>query len=544
MHPGAGFSSRFLQPLAPLMGLLVVALACLLLIFGQGLRHMVGAWGSEEYSHGYLIPLVAAYLMWIRRAPLMDALAAQPPGSFGYRGAGWGLAALALSLGLLGLGELSAVYTLIEYAFILGLWALALLCVGRPGVPVLAMGLVYLLFMVPLPSFLYNNLSSSLQLLSSDIGVVLLRLMGVSVYLEGNIIDLGNYQLEVAEACSGLRYLFPLLSFTVLVAFLYRRPWWIRGLLVLAAAPITLIMNSVRIAVIGISVDIWGIHMAEGVLHAFEGWVVFIACLAILAGIIWLIERLAYRNRDLLSVLFSDTPDIGAAIPIDDVLGIRTLRPLMLAVGLLLLVAMSSLYWQRPVEIEPPRSPFTTFPLLHQGWLGREGRIAPEIVKSLKLSDYLMADYARADDPVTVNLYVAYYASQRKGASVHSPRSCIPADGWIIEQLEQIDLDQALGRSPVAGRPPARVSRVVIRKGEYRQLVYYWLQQRGRRLTNEYLAKWYIFQDSLLRSRTDGALVRLVTPLAPGETDAAAADARLLRFAADFEPLWPAYLPE
>src|SRR6201999_3169631 len=98
---------------------------------------------------------------------------------------------------------------------------------------------------------------------------------GISVLLEGNVIDLGSYQLEVAEARSGLRYLFPLMTLGFILAYLFRGPLWKRIAIFLATIPITVVMNSLRIGFIGITVDRWGRAMAEGALHDFEGWVVF-----------------------------------------------------------------------------------------------------------------------------------------------------------------------------------------------------------------------------------------------------------------------------
>lgn len=104
----------------------------------------------------------------------------------------------------------------------------------------------------------------------------------IPVFLEGNIIDLGVYQLQVVEACSGLRYLFPLMSLGFIAAYFYQAAFWKRAIVFLMTIPITILMNSFRIGVIGVMVDNWGISMAEGFLHDFEGWIIFMACAAIL----------------------------------------------------------------------------------------------------------------------------------------------------------------------------------------------------------------------------------------------------------------------
>ena len=139
--------------------------------------------------------------------------------------------------------------------------------------------MLHLVFMLPLPKFLYWKLTTTLQFISSEIGVSLVRAAGVPVYLDGNVIDLGIYKLQVAEACSGLRYLFPIMSFSYVFAVLYRGPVWHKIVLLLAAAPLAVLMNSVRIGIIGILVDRYGIGQAEGFLHFFEGWVIFLSCI-------------------------------------------------------------------------------------------------------------------------------------------------------------------------------------------------------------------------------------------------------------------------
>jgi len=171
-------------------------------------------------------------------------------------------------------------------------------------------------------------------------------------------------------------------------------------------------------------------------------------------------------------------------------------------------------------ESNPERVDFDRFPVELGEWQGKVDRLESIYVDALKLDDSLIIDF---DGPAgeRVQLYAAYYGSQRKGASAHSPRSCLPGGGWELGPLSQRTIDGA----QVAGQP-LRVNRVVIRKGDHAQLVYYWFRQRGRVITNEYLVKWYLFQDAVLRNRTDGALVRLTTVVQKGQ-DIARADAYL-----------------
>src|SRR5207245_1672825 len=155
--------------------------------------------------------------------------------------------------------------TVQHYAFLLVIYGLVLALTGPAIFRRLWMPLLMLVFAIPLPSFFNNSLSLHLQLLSSGLGVWVIRAAGISVLLEGNVIDLGSYQLEVAEACSGLRYLFPLMTLAFIVAYLFRGPMWKRIALFLSSVPITIVMNSLRIGFIGITVERWGSGMAEGV---------------------------------------------------------------------------------------------------------------------------------------------------------------------------------------------------------------------------------------------------------------------------------------
>ncbi len=144
-------------------------------------------------------------------------------------------------------------------------------------------------------------------------------------------------------------------------------------------------------------------------------------------------------------------------------------------------------------------------------WKGKSERMESIYVDALKFDDYILADYVNSHRDF-VNFYVAYYGDQQQGAGIHSPRTCIPGGGWEIKDLSQRVVDGV----SVNGQP-LKVNRVVIAKGDMTQLVYYWFEQRGRILTNEYAVRWYLLVDALERNRTDGALVRLTTSMDPTE---------------------------
>ena len=507
--------------------MLLVSIGSLAFIFTDGLIDMEYRWASmEQYSYGYMVPLVAFFLLWQKMGEIK---------SMNWQPTWWSFVLMALALMGWCLGELSALFIIVHYSFLLAIVALALALIGWRGTQRLWAALLYLVFMIPLPSFILQQLSAELQLISTQIGVAVIRLMDISVFAEGNVIDLGSYQLQVVEACSGLNYLFPLMSFGFLIAVLYEGPLWHRWLIFLATIPITVLMNSLRIGIIGITVEYWGVAAAEGFLHSFEGWFVFMACLALLALLIW---ALNVRNADGHSALHRINlfyPSLAEIKLISS--GERaTSRTLMATTILCLLALPGSMVLFTAEEIVPERQLFSKFPLIKDSWVGQKNNIEERVLNKLLLSDYILADYHRTGDPLPVNLYVAYYGSQRSGAAIHSPRSCIPGGGWRITDLKQVELSDALGMDGPS------VNRTIIQLGDERQLVYYWFQQRGRTFTSEYMAKWYLFRDGIIMDRSDGALVRLITPIPPN-SDEAAADERLQVFLREFYPELGRFIP-
>ncbi|MEO0829563.1 MAG: exosortase [Pseudomonadota bacterium] len=213
-----------------------------------GFQELVREWATPEYSHGPLIPLISLYLFLreLRNAPPLEPVVTDR----------WpGVLVILFSLVVAVAGNLANIGDIVAYAFIIWTGGVVLTVFGwkrgiRHQLPV-----VHLIFMLPLPQQIYWKLTIFLQGVSSVLGVEFIKLMGIPVYLEGNIIDLGKMKLQVAEACSGLRYLFPILSFSYLFSILYRGPVWHKAVLLLAAAPITVLMNSFRIGVVGAMVN-------------------------------------------------------------------------------------------------------------------------------------------------------------------------------------------------------------------------------------------------------------------------------------------------
>ncbi|SMX46442.1 VPLPA-CTERM-specific exosortase XrtD [Actibacterium lipolyticum] len=498
-------------------------------VFWIGFVSLVKAWGTAEYSHGPLIPLISLYLFLreLRRSPPSDAPVTDR----------WpGVLVIGVALAIAVFGNLVRIPDIVTYGFILWVGGVVLTVFGwKRGITHWA-PVLHLVFMLPLPQFLYWQLSIFLQQISSVLGVWFVSLAGVSVYLEGNIIDLGVYKLQVAEACSGLRYLFPILSFSYLFAILYRGPMWHKAVLLLSAAPLTVFMNSFRIGVIGVLVNSYGIEQAEGFLHFFEGWVIFLACVGILFLMAIALQRLTPNPLSLADAIDMDFQGLGGVAA--RILSIRSSAAMIGAAGL---TAAVTAMW---VSISPPeappldRDPFALFPNTVGDWSGTRARLDADVEAVLAADDYFHANFASAGGDGFVNFFVAFYDKQTEGSGIHSPEVCLPVGGWEVYAIEPYSVSV-----PGTVYGTFEVNRAVIEKGVSRQLVYYWFEQRGKRMTSDYLAKASVLYDSLRSGRSDGALVRFVTPIAPGEPEENA-DARLQSFMQESLQRLPRFVPE
>jgi exosortase D (VPLPA-CTERM-specific) len=513
---------------------LAVAIAVLGYLYTDSLRFLVLAWLEDDnYSHGPFIPLVSLYLAWLRWGQLRTVER---------RGTWWGLPIITSGFFVYVVGQFAAMHAVVHVSLWMVLVGLSTCVIGTSGVALLAFPLFYLLTAIPLPEFLHYELSSRLQLLSSALGVGCLQLIGVMAYREGNVIDLGPMQLQVVEACSGLRYLFPLTALTLLLAYLYRESFWKRTLLFLSSLPISVLLNGFRIGAIGILVEIYGQSAAEGFGHLFEGWVFFVVSLGLLCSEMWVLARVgsAASRRPFTELIGPPSVELSRSAPMPAVPSkedAASQAPL-LAGGVMLVLAMLAAPTVAQSEFpSPARQSLLEFPLQLGEWRGTSFAMERQYLDALQLDDYVLADYT-AVEKAPVNVYVAYYGSPKKGKSSHSPRQCIPGGGWEITSFEPLRLHELSGGTGVL-----EVNRVVIEKDRQKQIVYYWFKQRDRWMTSEYAVKFFLFWDSLTRHRADGALVRLVSGVYAGEAEAVV-DQRLQILAGLVIPELGRYVPD
>ena len=504
----------------------MIAALLLLLTFYRGLMAMGERWlALPEYSHGFLLPIVAAFLIWQKLPEIQSSR---------FTGSWFGVLVVVFGIGFLAVGELSAIYTISQIAFVITLIGLVLSLTGIPAFHLFWVAAAMLFLMIPVPNFFLEGWSAKLQLVSSELGVAVMRLFGISVFLEGNVIDLGSMKLQVVEACDGLRYMFPLLALSIVAAYFFRVSWWKRLLIVLASVPTAVIVNSLRVALIGIFVEFGSLALAEGFLHEFQGAVFFFLSCALLLFEMWVLTRVGGSKKPFTEVFGFQLPSRSSQPLISQNRSIP--RPFVAAT---LCLALAAVFALTPTASEAltPRKTFAEFPLNMGEWRGNVGRLDKLYENTLLATDYLLTDF-RKQNGEGANLFIAYYQSQRAGQSAHSPKSCIPGGGWrIIEIAETTIPDIRIGTYPL------KVNRAVVELGSHQELIYYWFQQRDRVISNEYLVKWYLMIDSLTRKRSDGALIRLATPVPPSGkiADAEKTLGDLLRQVA---PQIPSFIPK
>lgn len=187
-------------------------------------------------------------------------------------------------------------------------------------------------------------------------------------------------------------------------------------------------------------------------------------------------------------------------------------------------------------EVIPARAPLSAFPHRLGEWTGTDVRIQQDVLDVLGSGDFLLRVYQTSSlrQPY-IDLFLAYFPSQRAGDTIHSPKHCLPGAGWQPVESGRVTLT-------LPGYSPFPANRYVIAKGTDRQLVLYWYLARDRAIASEYWAKFYLVTDSIRLKRSDGSLVRVTTPLLPDETPDAA-QKRLSSFAGNFTPLLSEYIP-
>ena len=509
----------------------VAVVAAVVFLYAAVLAKLgVDWWSDENYSHGLLVPFVIGFIVWKGWGGLRSQT--KNPSSW------LGAIIVILALLLLFASTLAAELFTQRISLALMLAGIVVYFFGTRILNLLAVPFALLLLAIPIPQIVFNRIAIPLQMWASQIAVWGIRLFEVPALRNGNVIDIlprgatQTISLEVVEACSGIRSLMTLVTLALILAYFTRRDdarglanlstadFWRAVVLMIAAVPIAVVTNATRVTATGLMTYYYGKPATESTQHDISGWLVYVVALAMLIGVNIVLKRVFKGGK-------TAPPTAPATAP----------APAAAALPLIAVLVLSGIFINWFVhrgEVQVPRKALTELSAQLGDWRqkGSEIKFDEQIVSVLRTTDYTMREYTLPDGRIA-NIYVGYYASQRTGATYHSPQNCLPGAGWVMRDPQYINITTSDGGTFAANQ-------YIIENGIYREVMIYWYQGRGRTEASEYLDKINTVIDSVTRRRTDGAIVRVMTDVGTDEaTSLAAASDLAARLAAALPPFVP-----
>ncbi len=517
--------NRFLARIGDTRTQIFVLAALFFIAYWVPLRSMATIWmENEDYSYGFMIPLVSAYLLWEKRKSF---------GTIPVRSAWGGLPVLLLFtlLSLYGILGSSGNISMPSVPLLIILFTL--FCFGIEAVWKLVLPLGFLIFMVPLPAVIERYLGLHLKAISTRLGGAFIALCNVPVNVSGNIIDLGAMQLQVVDACSGMRYIFPLLALGFLFAHFFERVFWKRAVCVLMTIPVGVLFNALRIGLTGVLMDRFGPRVAQGFFHDLEGWIVFVFAFIMLFVVSWALKMFTPRTK----VGQQPAAPKTTSAPFVETKRGKTTPAFLVSVGVLIAVAAFSLSTSTlpPVAIA---GGIESLPLVIGPWKGNQEVVNPVMIQESG-AEQAFSGYFTDRSGGRVSLYVGYRSSAFLADEnfFHSPTVCIPSSGW---------LEQNVQRRTITGVPffgTLEVMTMVIEKEGIRQLVYFWFQTKDRATYDKNINRFHLSLHALRRDNTYDLFLRPITPI-NGTERIENAEQRLDTFIRDLMPVLLQFLKE
>ncbi len=478
-----------------LLGIMV--LIVVVTFYWPVLQHLTRVIGnSEDYWIALLLPPVSFFIVY-RQWDQLQRLTWQPS---------WlGLGIVGLGFGLYIIGDILMSLYIPCVSFVVVLTGLLYLVGGMSLVRSLWFPLFLLILAIPYEGLGYGAITFQLQLISSWLAAGILRLLGFPVLLQGNLIDLGTQQLNVVAACSGLRYLVNLLIMGVIFCYFFQRRTWKVTILLLSLVPYAILGNALRLATIGIFPV-----FQDGWWHSSLGLSIF------LVGF----DYLKFMNWSLNHLVSEDPKTPWKKVPSEPVRSAgksgSRLSPYLLAVLGIVLLGGYLVHLVPQAIAMPPIQSLENFPVRLGSWQGKRQFISDDkALQVLNCDSYLDVDYVNPTHG-HVTLWIAHYNYLGRGRFLHPPTSCFQGAGCIIGETGVL--------TPF---PDCPLNYMLVKEGERVFLVYYWYLNRGHWTAKNHITKLSNLYDALTTRRTDGTLVRLITPLGD---DPAAAHSRLLFF--------------
>lgn len=478
-------------------------------------ERLIRQWNTDDYSYCYLVPLVFIYLLYENRGRIKAASGGS--GLMGY-----------LALAGVGLfyfvGRIGSLETFVHISMWLSVGAIILLILGGRVLKAISFPMLILIFAAPLPPFLTNLFSLKLRIWSSVLSVKMLHLLNITAYQEGNVIDLAVTQLQVVDACSGLRYFFPTILLALLMGYFFTSRFWSRALLLAVSPIVAVVSNAFRIFITGVLVKYVSPELAQGFFHDFSGWLVYMISIVLIGIGCLVLRKIEGKKRE------QETP-AGELELSNAKVWTHSLVALAVIVGVGLF-SHQYVYSQTIPEHKPLKK---SFPMRLGKWKGERLFLSEEILSALWADDYVTGNFLNPETGNRLHLLVSYYERQTTQHTAHAPTSCLVGGGWFVRDK------RVLPPSPETGRN-FRVAQMALQQGDQILLSNFWFQMRGRHIVSEWWNKAWLIWDAVTMQRTDGALVRVEMYLTPGQS-VDEAQALLDRYLADLHETLKEYIP-
>lgn len=467
-------------------------------------------WNNDVYSHGFLIPFISLYLIWLRRE---DLRVLQPVPAYVI-----GFSVLLAGLLMLIAGNAGGILLLEEFSLIVTLIGIVLFLFGKVFMKVLWFPIVYLVFMMPSWGILIDRLHFPFQELSAILGTAMLHLLGVPAFQQSIFIELPKITLEVAKVCSGVSYLIAIIAMAVALASIALRSFLRRIFLIGGAIIISIFSNSLRIALIGAFSYYQLSESLHGPYHIFQGLLVSQIGFIVLFLGTWILSK---------SPAASDAAprpraySLDAAVPRTTCL--RGLRGYVLSISAMLLLTGLYIHFSHPKPV-PLKKGLAGFPRSLGEWRGTDQ--VPAYHSFGEVDTSLSRTYRNSSGEER-HLYIGYYERQSQGRELINYESA-------AFHLDALPVKMMLGEEQ-----GFVVNRLVDRKRN--QVIFFWYDLNGRTVTNRYLAKAYTAWNTLVRRSSNGAVVVISEKFTQGDSE------RVLRdeegFIREVVSILPEYLP-
>jgi exosortase D (VPLPA-CTERM-specific) len=483
----------------------VVFLGIFIAAYWIPLKSMVNTWVTNgDYSYGFVIPFISAYILWDKRNEIKKI----------HLESSWNALPILIFFVLLSLyGILGSSGNISMPSIPILIILFCAFCLGWSSLKELAVPLGFLIFMVPIPSSIEGSLGLFLKNISTKMGGSIIRMLNIPVNVNGNVIDLGVLQLQVVDACNGLRYLFPLFALGVAYSYFFEKVLWKRIFVVLSTIPIAVLTNGIRIGATGILSERFGAGIAEGFFHGFSGWALFMfafVCLIIISRILSLFKDKIKTGEEKVS---SDQEN-SSSLPSG-----RTgkINPAFYtSIGLLAMVGILS-FSTSVLPAVNIKGGIESFPTSFSGWGGEQQLVTQEIIEKSGAEEAFSASYRN-----TKQDYISLYMGYRSTAFLsnenffHSPTVCLPASGWTITS----DTIHTLSDVPQFGE--LKVRQLIMEAMGEKQLVYYWFQTKNKETPSKTINRFHLALHALKRDNTHDLFIRPITPISKNETVEAA----------------------